>query len=290
MAHAQARRRPPRSPRGPHACRPGFISQHDAAFAAEEGFYRAGGGRPVRRADERRDHPSAARPMNAGPLEHFERWDIHNEGTPLHPPRHRRARRRAHRRARGARLPAAALPARRPLPRGRRRVDVRPKRAQEAHRLERLGERIVLTEHRYVREDVEHGLAFLVSVCEWAGVACPVARGLLALGSAVLGRDLRQWANAGESAACAFEASEMKQPSSRSPMKIGARRRPHGGASRTCSPTPVPRRRPRFQAPAREGEPARGGARRDQRQPRALQPRRHRRAAGQAILGRVILS
>jgi opine dehydrogenase len=52
-------------------------------------------------------------------------------------------------------------------------------------------ERIVLTEHRYVREDVALGLAFLVSVCEWAGVACPVARGLLALGSAVLGRDLR---------------------------------------------------------------------------------------------------
>jgi opine dehydrogenase len=52
-------------------------------------------------------------------------------------------------------------------------------------------ERIVLTEHRYMREDVALGLAFLVSVCEWAGVACPVARGLLALGSAVLGRDLR---------------------------------------------------------------------------------------------------
>jgi opine dehydrogenase len=42
-----------------------------------------------------------------------------------------------------------------------------------------------------MREDVEHGLAFLVSVCEWAGVPCPVARGLLALGSAVLGWDLR---------------------------------------------------------------------------------------------------
>ena len=53
-------------------------------------------------------------------------------------------------------------------------------------------ERIVLGEHRYMREDVEYGLAFLVSVCEWAGVPCPVARGLLALGSAVLGRDLRQ--------------------------------------------------------------------------------------------------
>ena len=52
-------------------------------------------------------------------------------------------------------------------------------------------ERIVLTEHRYMREDVEHGLAFLVSVGEWAGVPCPVARVLLALGSAVVGRDLR---------------------------------------------------------------------------------------------------
>jgi len=53
-------------------------------------------------------------------------------------------------------------------------------------------EHIVLTEHRYMREDVEHGLAFLVSVCEWAGVPCPVARGLLALGSAVVGKDLRR--------------------------------------------------------------------------------------------------
>jgi opine dehydrogenase len=53
-------------------------------------------------------------------------------------------------------------------------------------------ERIVLREHRYMREDVEMGLAFLVSVCDWAGVPCPVAKGLLALASAVLGRDLRQ--------------------------------------------------------------------------------------------------
>jgi opine dehydrogenase len=42
-----------------------------------------------------------------------------------------------------------------------------------------------------MREDVELGLAFLVSVCDWAGVPCPVARGLLALAGAVLGRDLR---------------------------------------------------------------------------------------------------
>jgi len=49
----------------------------------------------------------------------------------------------------------------------------------------------VLREHRYMREDVEMGLAFLVSVCDWAQLPCPVANGLLALGSAVLGRDLR---------------------------------------------------------------------------------------------------
>jgi opine dehydrogenase len=40
-----------------------------------------------------------------------------------------------------------------------------------------------------MREDVEYGLAFLVSVADWAGVPCPVARGLLALGSAVCGAD-----------------------------------------------------------------------------------------------------
>ena len=52
-------------------------------------------------------------------------------------------------------------------------------------------EHIDLTTHRYMREDVEYGLAFLVSVAQWAGVPCPVAAGLLAIGSAVLGRDLR---------------------------------------------------------------------------------------------------
>jgi opine dehydrogenase len=53
-------------------------------------------------------------------------------------------------------------------------------------------ERIDLHRHRYMREDVGLGLAFLVSVAEWVGVPCPVARGLLALGSAVTGEDFRQ--------------------------------------------------------------------------------------------------
>ena len=43
--------------------------------------------------------------------------------------------------------------------------------------------------HRYMREDIVFGLAFLVSVARWAGVAAPVAAGLLAIASAVLGED-----------------------------------------------------------------------------------------------------
>ena len=42
-----------------------------------------------------------------------------------------------------------------------------------------------------MREDVEKGLAFLVSVCDWAGAPAPVATGLLALGGAVCGADFR---------------------------------------------------------------------------------------------------
>jgi opine dehydrogenase len=36
------------------------------------------------------------------------------------------------------------------------------------------------------------GLAFLVSVARWAGCDVPVAKGLLALAGAILGRDLRR--------------------------------------------------------------------------------------------------
>jgi opine dehydrogenase len=131
--------------------------------------------------------------MNAGPLEHFERWDIHKEGTQ---PAIRRvtdaldAERIAAREALGYRAPHF------PLADHYRADGDEWMYGRRVHKkLTDSGdwrERIVLTEHRYMREDVEYGLAFLASVCEWAGVACPVARGLLALGSAVLGRDLRQ--------------------------------------------------------------------------------------------------
>lgn len=130
--------------------------------------------------------------MNAGALEHFERWDIHKEGTQ---PSIRRvtdaldAERIAAREALGYRPPHF------PLADHYRTEGDEWMYGRRVHKkLTDSGdwrERIVLTEHRYMLEDVAHGLAFLVSVCEWAGVPCPVARALLALGSAVLGRDLR---------------------------------------------------------------------------------------------------
>ncbi len=130
--------------------------------------------------------------MNAGPLEHFDRWDIHKEGTQ---PSIRRvtdaldAERIAVREALGYAAPHF------PLADHYRTDGDEWMYGRRVHKkLTDSGdwrERIVLTEHRYMREDVEFGLAFLVSVCDWAGVPCPVARGLLALGSAVLGRDLR---------------------------------------------------------------------------------------------------
>jgi opine dehydrogenase len=48
-----------------------------------------------------------------------------------------------------------------------------------------------LMTHRYMREDVACGLALLVSIADWCRVATPVAGGLLALASAVVGEDLR---------------------------------------------------------------------------------------------------
>jgi opine dehydrogenase len=131
--------------------------------------------------------------MNAGPLEHFERWDIHKEGTQ---PSIRRvtaaldAERIAARAALGYAAPHF------PLADHYREDGDEWMYGRRVHvKLTDSGdwrERIVLAEHRYMREDVVMGLAFLVSVCEYAGVPCPVARGLLALGSAVLGRDLRK--------------------------------------------------------------------------------------------------
>ena len=130
--------------------------------------------------------------MNAGPIEHFEHWDIHNEGTQ---PSIRRvtdaldAERIATRQALGYGAPHFPL------------ADHYNPDGEEwmygnlAH--EKLidsgdwREELDLRRHRYMREDVAAGLALLVSVADWAGVDCPVAQGLLALGSAVCGENFR---------------------------------------------------------------------------------------------------
>ena len=127
--------------------------------------------------------------MNAGPLEHFERWDIHKEGTQ---PSIRRihdaldAERIAVREALGYK------PYHFPL---RDHYSTDQWMYGDAHdRLTESGdwrEKIDLQTHRYMREDIVYGLAFLVSVAEWAGVKAPVATGLLAIAGGVIGEDIR---------------------------------------------------------------------------------------------------
>lgn len=130
--------------------------------------------------------------MNAGPLEHFDRWDIHKEGTQASIRRVTDAldaERVAVREALGYGAPHF------PLADHYRDDGDEWMYGRKAHApLVESGdwrEHIILTEHRYMREDVAEGLAFLVSVADWAGVAAPVASGLLAVGSAVCGTDFR---------------------------------------------------------------------------------------------------
>ena len=131
--------------------------------------------------------------MNAGPLEHFEVWDIHNEGTQ---PSIRRVtdaldmERIAIREALGYGKPH--------FPLADHYDDNRDEWMYGNASHERLTdsgdwrEHIDLVHHRYMLEDVETGLAFLVSCADYAGVKAPIATGLLAMGSAITGRNLRQ--------------------------------------------------------------------------------------------------
>jgi len=126
--------------------------------------------------------------MNAGPLQHFERWDIHNEGTQ---PSIRRVTDALDAERIAVREALGFAPYHYPL---RDHYTTDQWMYGDAHdRLTESGdwrEHIDLHTHRYMREDVAYGLVFLVSVARWAGVATPVAGGLLALASAALGEDL----------------------------------------------------------------------------------------------------
>ena len=128
--------------------------------------------------------------MNAGPLEHFDKWDIHKEGTQ---PAIRRvtdaldAERIAVREALGYGAPHFPL------------ADHYAKTGPEwmygrgSHdKLTDSGdwrEHIVLTQHRYMLEDLRLGLSFFASVAQLAGVDMKLARGFLAIGGAICGQD-----------------------------------------------------------------------------------------------------
>ena len=131
--------------------------------------------------------------MNAGPIEHFERWDIHKEGTQA-----------SIRRVTDA-LDAERIAIRAALGYGAPHFPLAHHYATEGEiwmygrgshdRLTDSGdwrERLVLTEHRYMLEDLRLGLSLLVSVARLAGVATPLANAFLAIGGAICGDDFAQ--------------------------------------------------------------------------------------------------
>jgi opine dehydrogenase len=127
--------------------------------------------------------------LNAAPLQHFERWDIHHEGTQ---PAVRAvtdaldAERVAVREALNYRSPH--------FPLSDHYNSDRWMYGDAHKKLVDSGdwrEHIDLHHHRYMTEDVVLGLAFLDSVAQWVSSEAPVARGLLAVAGAILGRNLR---------------------------------------------------------------------------------------------------
>ncbi|MBV2180670.1 MAG: NAD/NADP octopine/nopaline dehydrogenase family protein [Castellaniella sp.] len=127
--------------------------------------------------------------MNAAPLQHFERWDIHNEGTQQAV------------RAVTDQLDQERIAVREALgyagphyPLSDHYLNDRWMYGDSHRHLVESGdwrEHIDLHRHRYITEDTETGLCFLASAARYAGVDAPVAHGLLALVGAFLGRDLR---------------------------------------------------------------------------------------------------
>ena len=128
--------------------------------------------------------------MNAGPIEHFARWDIHKEGTQA-----------SIRRVTDA-LDAERIAVRKGFGYGAPHFPLAHHYATDGEqwmygrgshdRLTDSGdwrERIVLTAHRYMREDLRFGLSFLVSAAELAGIATPLAFSFLAIGGAICGED-----------------------------------------------------------------------------------------------------
>lgn len=131
--------------------------------------------------------------MNAAPLEHFDTWDIHNEGTQP-----------SVRRVTDA-LDDERIRVREALGYGAPHFPLKDHYNKEgegeewmygrsAHeKLTDSGdwrEDIDLSSHRYIAEDIRLGLSFIASVGKLTGTPTPIASGILAIASGFTGRDL----------------------------------------------------------------------------------------------------
>ena len=130
--------------------------------------------------------------MNAGPIEHFDAWDIHKEGTQ---PSIRRV---------TDQLDRERIDLRERLGYGAPHFPLADHYAHEgdlwmygraAHdTLTDSGdwrERIDLRHHRYMLEDTRMGLSLLDSVASLIDAPAPLVRGFLAIGSAIVGEDFK---------------------------------------------------------------------------------------------------
>lgn len=128
--------------------------------------------------------------MNAAPLQHFEAWDIHNEGT------------QPAVRAVTDKLDQERMAVREALGYGAPHYPLADHYNNDkwmygdAHKqLVDSGdwrEHIDLHNHRYITEDTELGLALLASAARYAGVDAPIAHGLLAIVGGFRDKDLRK--------------------------------------------------------------------------------------------------
>ena len=148
--------------------------------------------------------------MNAAPLQHFEAWDIHNEGT------------QPAVRAVTDKLDQERMAVREALGYGDPHYPLADHYNNDkwmygdAHKqLVDSGdwrENIDLQNHRYITEDTELGLALLASAARYAGVDAPIAHGLLAIVGGFRNKDLRQGARSFEVLGLAgLSREELKQ-------------------------------------------------------------------------------
>ncbi|QIM50064.1 glycerol-3-phosphate dehydrogenase [Pusillimonas sp. DMV24BSW_D] len=128
--------------------------------------------------------------MNAAPLQHFEAWDIHNEGT------------QPAVRSVTDKLDLERIAIREALGYGAPHFPLADHYNSDKwmygnvhKKLVKSGdwrEHIDLHHHRYMTEDTMLGLSFQASVGDWANVDAPISQGLLAIAGGIVGQDLRK--------------------------------------------------------------------------------------------------